>query len=58
MYILWLQYSDNSVAFERFNSFDAAEDALDLERIKIAQNSEVEIIYAEINESLDESLVI
>jgi hypothetical protein len=53
MFILWLQYADNSIAFERFSSFDAAEDALELEKIEIDQNSGIEISYAEINECLD-----
>jgi len=52
MFILWLQYADNSVAFEKFSSVDAAEDALEIERIEIALNCGVEISYAEINECL------
>jgi hypothetical protein len=52
MFILWLHYADNSVAFEKFSSVDAAEDALKIERIEIAQNGGVEISYAEINEGL------
>jgi hypothetical protein len=51
-YLLWIQYADNSIAFEKFNSVEAAEDALQIEKIEIAQNSGIEIIYAEINESL------
>lgn len=53
MFILWLQYADNSIAFEKFSTIDAAEDALELEQIEIAQNGGIEISYAEINECLD-----
>jgi hypothetical protein len=52
MFILWIQYADNSVAFEKFSSVEAAEDALEIERIEIAQNDGIEISYAEIYEPI------
>ena len=56
MFILWLQYADNSVAFEKFSSVEEAEQALKNEKFLIAHLGGEQIINAEINEGLGSCL--